>query len=146
MLLAISAIVGSTVSIAGCGSGNPATVQIHGTIIYRGKPLQKAEVQFSPVGADSSKGLRRIASGEVDAQGVYSLSTFTKGDGVLPGDYAVTVTRIKRKSSIDGGDSAAKVAPFVPEVYSRQEATPLKASVPAEASGTLRFDFELKDQ
>jgi hypothetical protein len=133
--------------LSGCGNKNPTTIRVQGKITYRGKPLEKAEVQFSPVSASAdSKALQRIAAGEVDSQGVYSLSTFTKGDGALPGEYAVTVTRIKRKTSIDGVEpTGGKAEPFAPEQYARQDTTPLKASIPADASGTLNLDFELKD-
>jgi hypothetical protein len=130
--------------LPGCGNKNPKTIQVQGKITYRGKPLDKAEVQFSPI-SDKSQALRRIASGEVDANGVYSLSTFTRGDGVLPGDYMVTVTPVKRKSGIDGEEVAPKPSALVPEVYLRTDTTPLKATIPADASGTLERDFEIKD-
>jgi hypothetical protein len=132
-------------ALPGCGNKNPRTISVQGTISYRGKPLTNGEVQFTPK-SETPGALRRPAIGEIDLQGVYSLSTFTKGDGALAGEYAVTVTLPKRKSGVEGGDAAAAIAPFIPSRYSAIDKTPLKVVVPADANGTLRLDFELKDQ
>jgi len=131
-------------TLPGCGPKNPATVAVQGKITYRGKPLEKAEVQFSPIG-EKAGALRRMAVGEVDSQGVYSLNTFIKGDGVLPGEYAVTISRIKRKNGVDAVENYVQEPPLVPAIYGSPDQTPLKATVPADASGTLTFDFEVKD-
>jgi hypothetical protein len=138
-------IIGSLLTLEGCGSKYPTTIQVQGKITYRGKPLEKGEVQFSPVNEEASS-LRRIAAGEIDSQGIYSLSTFTKGDGVLPGEYAVTITLPKRKSGIDGGDVAVKPESFIPEKYTMPNTTPLKASIAVDASEVQQMDFEVKDQ
>lgn len=136
--------IGSLLTLPGCGPRNPTTVAVQGKVTYRGKPLEKAEVQFSPIGEKSGM-LRRVAVGEVDSQGVYSLNTFTKGDGVLPGEYAVTISRIKRKNGVDAVDNYVQEPPLVPPVYNSPDHTPLKATVPADARGTLTFDFDVKD-
>jgi hypothetical protein len=133
-------------ALQGCGNSRPKTVSVQGKIIYRNKPVEKVEVQFSPVGAERSA-LQRIATGEADTDGNYSLSTFTKGDGALPGEYVVTVTQLKRKSNIDGIETGTVTqSPKVPAIYSRQDSSPFKVTIPAEASGALQFDFDLKDQ
>jgi hypothetical protein len=132
-------------TLPGCGNKNPTTIPVQGRITYLGKPLTMGEVQFSPT-SETPGVLRRLAIGEIDLQGVYSLSTFAHGDGVLPGEYAVTVTLPKRKSGVEGGDAATSIGPFVPSRYSALDKTPLKVVVPADASGTLQLDFELKDQ
>jgi hypothetical protein len=131
--------------LQGCGSQYPTTVPIQGTITYRGKPIDKGEVQFSPKD-DATGARRRLAVGEVDAQGSYTLSTFTKGDGAMPGEYAVTITLPKRKSGVEVAEGVAPAEQFIPTIYSALDKTPLKATIPADASGTLRFDFVLKDQ
>jgi hypothetical protein len=138
-------LAGAACLVQGCGSGYPTTVSIQGTITYRGKPINKGEVQFSPK-EDATGKPRRLAVGEVDAQGNYSLSTFTKGDGILPGEYVVTITLPKRKSGVEVVEGAAATEQFVPAIYSELDKTPLKATIPADASGALRFDFDLKDQ
>jgi hypothetical protein len=134
-------IVVSTFS--GCSKA-PGTIPVGGKITYRGKPVLKAEVQFTPVESGADGALRRIAAGEVDSQGVYSLSTFRKGDGALPGEYVVTITPVKIKN-IDGGDPSAKMQKIAPDIYMQTSATPLKASIQADASGSLTLDFDLKD-
>jgi hypothetical protein len=69
---------------AGCGDGRPARVPVSGKVLIDGKPLTFGAVRFTPVEG-------RPATGELDADGLFSLSTFESGDGAVPGAHAVTV-------------------------------------------------------
>ena len=70
----------------GCGDGRPARIPVSGTVTYRGKPLDGANVTFVPKGS-------RPASGQTDAQGRFTLQTFSSGDGVVAGDHVVCVVK-----------------------------------------------------
>lgn len=113
--------------------------------MFGGKPLSKGEVVFVP--QNGKDGLpRRIASSVIDAEGRYSLSTFVKDDGAMPGEYVVTVVRPRTKSGIDADDGLPKPKePFVPERYSRDDQTPLKATITGDSS-QLQLDFQLDEK
>ena len=89
-LLAIAAVAAL---ICGCGgSGNPDTYSVTGTVTLEGSPVGGALVSFSPTGDG------KPATGITDASGKYSLTTFSQGDGAVPGTYQVTITKY------EGGD------------------------------------------
>lgn len=68
----------------GCGDGRPACVAASGKVIIDGKPLTSGAVRFTP-----QQG--RQATGEIQTDGTFSLSTFEPNDGVVPGTHVVTV-------------------------------------------------------
>ena len=70
--------------LLGCTPGYPETSPVHGTVTLDGKPLEGGTVQFF-----SSQG--QTASGEIDADGNYRLTTFQPDDGAVPGAYRVAV-------------------------------------------------------
>jgi hypothetical protein len=37
------------VSVVGCGSGGPTLVEVEGTVMLKGKPLEKVRVEFYPI-------------------------------------------------------------------------------------------------
>src|SRR5205085_8418079 len=71
---------------AGCGGGKGGTSGVRGRITYKGKPVAKANVSFTPV-----EGASRAAAGLTDTNGTYSLGTFSTNDGAIPGKYRVSV-------------------------------------------------------
>lgn len=72
--------------VVGCGdSGTLPTVKVSGTVTYNGQPVEGASVAFVP-----EKG--PPASGETDASGKFTLSTFETGDGAVPGKHTVLIS------------------------------------------------------
>ncbi|HXG13311.1 MAG TPA: hypothetical protein VNK04_26375 [Gemmataceae bacterium] len=69
----------------GCGSRD-RPVPVRGKVTVDGAPIAGAGVVFHP-----KDGNGRPASGETRADGTYHLTTFTEGDGALPGEYRVTI-------------------------------------------------------
>ncbi len=55
---------------------------------YKGKPLDKGVVRFEP------EVTARMASGNLQADGTYVLSTLKEGDGVVAGTHKVYVTGV----------------------------------------------------
>ena len=71
---------------AGCRrSGVDQTVKVTGVVTLDGKPCGEVLVMFYP-----TKG--RPASGTTDSEGRFSLSTFARGDGAIPGQHTVAIT------------------------------------------------------
>ena len=83
-----SAIVLLLVMLAGCGSGD-SIGDVAGTVTLNGKPLTSAKVVFYPERGPA-------ASGVLDAEGRFTLTTHAAGDGAMIGKHAVTVVPLSR--------------------------------------------------
>lgn len=84
-LLAIALLTG------GCGAppdGRPERVAFQARVNMGGSPVEGAVVVLSPQGVGGA-----AASGIADPQGVVRFSTFEAQDGVVPGDYGVSVMK-----------------------------------------------------
>jgi hypothetical protein len=83
-------------TFAGCGGGNPFdTVPVTGTVTLDGQPVDGALVLFQPSGD------HKAASGTTDSSGKFTLTTGNAGDGAMPGQYKVTVSKTKTEASAD---------------------------------------------
>lgn len=123
----------------GCRDSRPPRIAVGGQVTYGGKPLAGGTVCFTRIGqAGGDKGISRPATGETDPNGQYVMRTFDKDDGVLPGEYAVTVM------ALDYAHGDIKGMPLlIPMKYNATQTSGLKATVPMDAGGPLRFDFDL---
>lgn len=73
---------------AGCDSdGLPDLVKVRGKVVYNGQPLTEGSIVYLP--KDSNVG--RQASGAIQADGTFELTTIKKGDGVQKGEYRIAV-------------------------------------------------------
>ena len=71
-------------SAAGCGDGRPQRVPVSGTVLIDGAPVPYGFVTFAP-----AKG--RTASGQLDKEGHFTLTSYEPGDGTLLGTQRVAV-------------------------------------------------------
>jgi hypothetical protein len=69
---------------AGCGGG-PELAAVRGTVQYDGKPLTQGKVLFTSV----ERG--KPATGQINQDGTYVLTTIQPDDGATPGKYKVAV-------------------------------------------------------
>ncbi|QDV20992.1 hypothetical protein Pan153_56740 [Gimesia panareensis] len=122
--------------LAGCGSGvdRPSTVQVEGTVTFDNQPLEGASISFIPQDG-------RPASGFTDAGGHFVLKTFEPGDGAIPGEHTVIVTKVAADSK-SGDDIYAKQKSVIPEKYGDLKNSGLTATV--KTDGENKFSFELK--
>jgi hypothetical protein len=114
----------------GCGSGGaagslPGLVPVKGKVTFKGKPVTKGVVQFEP------DDYGRPASGELQSDGTYVLTTLKTGDGVVPGHHRVTIS----------GTGSHPSKELVPKKYRQPHTSGLTADVSAEKT---EFDFDLK--
>ena len=80
--------------IAGCGGGNPLdTIPVGGRVTMDGKPLTTGEVRYLPKDAQNG----RVASGAIQPDGSFALTTLKAEDGALRGDYRVVVVVYKHQ-------------------------------------------------
>jgi hypothetical protein len=115
-----------TVSLAGCGR-KPALVPVSGKVTYRGQGVAMATVQLH---ADTAKGTRApTATGQTGEDGSVTLQTPSRGPGVVPGHYKVTVLHY-----FSG----------IPAEYGNPAETPLRIEVPP--AGLRDWNLVLQDQ
>lgn len=91
--LAFSALVALPLLFAGCGEAGPPDerperVAFGGVAKLNGAAVTDALITFHPAGNGPG------ASGKTDASGNFQMSTYEANDGVVPGDYTVTVTKV----------------------------------------------------
>ena len=118
-------------ALAGCGDGRPERVPVSGVVLLDGVPLKAAgTVRVIPKGA-------RPATGEIDpASGRFTLGTFDKADGCVPGTHTVTV--IARQTVDD-----KQIHWLTPEKYSQPGSSGLTITVDGP---TDQVKLELKSE
>jgi hypothetical protein len=72
----------------GCGSGNPPTYRVKGKVVFP----DDAPVTWGRVECLSEKGGHN-ATGEIDAEGSFELSTFGDRDGAIAGHHQLIVVQ-----------------------------------------------------
>jgi hypothetical protein len=78
------------VLLPGCSDGRPRRVPVSGQVLVDGKPLAFGFVRLIP-----HKG--RPASGQVDKEGRFRLTTYTSNDGCTLGTHAVEITSYNQR-------------------------------------------------
>ena len=121
----------------GCGSGNPATAKVTGTVTVDGQPIQGAVVVFHPATG-------RAATGVTDAAGKFALTTFEGQDGALPGEHKVAISKPPENEPMPGTPEAENYKPeaAIDVTYSNPETSGLTATV--DINGANDFTFEVK--
>jgi hypothetical protein len=126
----------------GCDSGEEQVkvYPVKGSVFADGKPAERAQVIFHPVGEGEQK--RQTASAEVAADGSFALNTYTAGDGAAAGDYAVTISWPSGSSPI-GGDAESGPDRFG-DRYTNRQTSGLKATVKEAPTEIPRFNLKTK--
>lgn len=158
-LLVCSTAMALLTMTLGCGKAGIGTVPVTGKVLMNGQPLEGATVVFNP------NGQGRASSGTTDAAGVFKLTTETNGDGALPGDYQIAVTKYEGKGipmpdtsnmspeeamdaqyrALDkAGGKTPPAKNLIPALYGNAKGSGLVASV--KESGPNDFPLELKSK
>jgi len=125
--------------IVGCGpqTDRSPTAPVQGKISYQDKPLERGTVVFFP------KSGGKTATGTIQPDGSYTLSTYSQGDGALLGEHNVTVISERDMSNVLPEDPEASLEPsLIPTKYNLQKTSGLTANV---QEGDNQIDFELTD-
>jgi hypothetical protein len=83
---------------SGCGmsaGANLALIPVKGKVTYKGRPLAQGSVTFES--QDSGK----RATGKLQADGTFVLSTYKEGDGVVAGDHSVIISGVDKTLARD---------------------------------------------
>jgi len=127
----------------GCGSGRPPTARVEGEVTVAGRPLPTGRIIFYPAEG-------RSATGAIEPDGGFRLTTYDPGDGALLGEHVVTVTAMQvtgtaprsfeeelRGQGMETGEARWLIDPK----YGRRETSPLRATV-ERGGNRFRFDLE----
>ncbi len=115
----------SSCGVSGGGSSRDTLFPVKGMVTYKGKPVTRGLVKFEP------DGYGRKASGPLQADGTFVLTTEKVGDGVVAGHHQVSISGT--------GDRHARE--LIPTKYTQRMSSRLEADVDAEHT---EFNFDLK--
>ena len=135
-LLLLCSVVLST--SFGCGgTTGPKRVPVSGTVKYEDGSIPTGAVtaiRFEPArGGNAADPNTKAASGTIQPDGSYQLTTVEENDGAFPGEYKVTFSVMK-----DYGDNISLVA----QEFTNAATTPHSATVTLD--GENKFDFTIK--
>lgn len=136
-LTAVLALAWLTLA-AGCGSGQMPVAPVQGKVLYRGKPLEFGSVIFQPQAGPA-------ASGPIQPDGSFRLSTYGRDDGAVIGKHRVLVTCYENQrpggAPPDPHKEPGAGHTLIPPVYATFN-SPLEIEV---KRGLEPVTFELKD-
>jgi hypothetical protein len=129
-------------AITGCGGGKTGTSSVSGHVTYKSKPVANAHVSFTP-----AEGVSRAAEGITDANGHYTLGTFSASDGALPGKYRVAIIARGPDRPPKPGETGSGMPgetmpgdPTIPTKYFAPDSSGLTFEV-KRGSNTANFDL-----
>ena len=135
------------VASGGCNRATGiVTIPIRGEVLYKGQPLATGLVVYLPNGSGDA----RQASGKIESDGTFVLTTFKGGDGVVPGDYRIVVypydspagaTRTREQMEAAAQRGGERPKHIIPEKYSDPTASGLTDTVNDEHSGEKRIEL-----
>jgi len=160
VLCAIAACGMTLQLMSGCSNSAPArakTVPVSGSVTFKGQPVEGAQVTFMGDGSV----LPAVAV--TDANGKFKCTTYSSGDGAIPGEHSVTVsktvaTALETPSNAEtsgkgmeramlraqkGESQLAKPLNMVPEKYAKAATSPLHLTV--KEGDANDFKIELTD-
>jgi hypothetical protein len=129
----------ASVAVIGCGGG-PVTEPVEGRVTLDGQPLTAGTVTFTPQGG-------RSATGFIQSDGTFSLSTFADGDGALPGLHKVSIagggTGTPQRPDFDSDAvKAAAAASPIPAIYANPDSSGLTFEVKTGEANSPEFKLE----
>jgi hypothetical protein len=127
-------------AVSGCGgSGRVAVAPVEGKVLYRGEPLKFGAVTFQPAAGPP-------ATGKIQSDGTFHLSTYGQDDGAAVGKHQVTVTCMESQAPNapppDPNKEPGLGKPLIPQKYLSPQTSGLTAEV---KDRNEPFVFELRD-
>jgi hypothetical protein len=134
--IALVTLATAAVVLAGCGSNDKKTAVVRGTVTYDGKAVPNGTVSFIP--ADG-----RSATGEVQPDGSYILTTYRKGDGAILGQHKVVIVAMEDMSNRLPEARNPLPPSIIPVKYTSLATSDLRADVKDQEN---IIDFKLEDE
>ncbi|MCR9296183.1 MAG: carboxypeptidase-like regulatory domain-containing protein [bacterium] len=124
----------------GCGSSNPPTAQVTGTVTLDGNPVEGATVLFIPDDASN-----KAATASTQADGTYALTTFEAGDGAMPGSYKVKVHKFDLPEGGHNPYGESPTAEDVKPMTQEEELAAMEAAYSAAAAKPSQKEEKAKN-
>jgi hypothetical protein len=132
--LALIALAAAVCLLAGCGSGQLKTAVVRGTVTFNGKAVPNGTISFVPASGPT-------ATGEIQPDGSYTLTTYHKGDGAVLGQHTVVIVALEDMSKRLPEERNPLPPPIIPLKYTSLATSDLRADVKDEEN-TINFSLE----
>jgi hypothetical protein len=131
--------------VVGCGSNGPKMIPIHGQVTFKGAPLinvTQGIIRYSPKQAGTSA---REATGRIQPDGSFVLTTLSKADGVVFGDYDISVSAYSApmltREQTESGVPHANRKLMIPEKYLKANTSGLSDTVQPGHPGFKKIEL-----
>jgi hypothetical protein len=123
--------------LSGCAdAGDQDTATVHGKVTYRGKPLPLGMVMFTP------DNMGPTASGAINTDGTYTLSTYSTGDGAVIGTHKVAVIAKEEQTNFEANAAPTDGKRLIPDKYFLEVTSGLTAEVKPGEENEINFNLE----
>ncbi len=132
--------------VTGCSSkGRDNMVPINGKVIYNNGPLSEGTIVYLPAGSRQS----RQATGQIQQDGTFVLTTFEAGDGAMFGEYNIIIYAYKphpgepkTRGELEAMGGRVKRGFIIPERYTKSETSGLGDKVDENHPGYKLIELE----
>lgn len=125
------------VLVVGCSkSDHMHTAPVKGVVTYMGKPVPNGTVMFMPSAGGPA------ATGELDKQGHFELTTYSAGDGAVLGSHAVSVTAMEEMKDVLPEQRSGLPKPIVPDKYLSHTTSGIKIEVKPEGDKNVKLELK----
>ena len=126
---------------AGCGVDRPETIPVSGRITFDGSAPPAAGILYFTTDVPAEGFPRRPTLAKFDEQGGFRVTTWDRGDGLMPGHYKITVEcwETPPELGISGGKS------YVPTKYQDPRSTDLRVEIMRD-DGSRTLDLNIARQ
>lgn len=136
-VVALGAIcVSSMIIFSGCSKGpsRPKTYPVRGVVTLNGTPVEGATVTFVPKEGAAGESRPQAATAITDSNGRYAIGTFATGDGAIPGEYVVKVTKYRaaQQQAAVGNDPESQMQAFLQYQQGAQQQSRPMNELPAK--------------
>ncbi|EAQ78069.1 hypothetical protein [Blastopirellula marina] len=135
-LIVLSLSVSLIASVLGCGAkkgkGTPETAPVYGVVNFRGAPLPEGIVKLHPDNATAHP-----ATGMIQADGSFEVTTYSHHDGAVLGKHKVTVMV---QPHLDGSSPDPPIQ--VPKAYHDVSTTPIEVEIMNDSKNSLVLEIE----
>jgi hypothetical protein len=122
--------------LLGCGPRGVETAIVKGKVTYKNKPVPNGTVNFTPIKMGPT------ATGQIQPDGSYTLTTTKAGDGAVIGTHSVVIVAMQDNANALPEQRSPTPPPIVPMKYTSPATSDLKATVEQKEN---TIDFDLKD-
>ena len=126
---------------AGCGNDEPKCIPVTGKVTLDGGKVPGPGFIYFTTDGSGKVGNSRPATAEFDAEGNYRAQSFTPGDGLLPGKYALRVDCWQTAPNMEG----KPVVSFLPQRYQDASKSKLELTVEPNAK-PITYNIDLSSK